>query len=97
MPIIRSQINNISDIPKMSKAQIKKLQNMKDEDIDYSDIPDFLSDPDFWKTHSIKKTNTTKKQVNLRLDTEVLDWYKKQGKGYQTLMKQVLESYSKHK
>jgi uncharacterized protein (DUF4415 family) len=101
MAIIRKTLSQIkSELKNPSKKdldRIKKLKNMKDEDIDYSDIPDFLSDPDFWKTHSVKKVNTTKKQVNLRLDTEVLDWYKKHGKGYQTLMKQVLESYSKHK
>jgi uncharacterized protein (DUF4415 family) len=96
MAIIKFNPQSKKDIPSFSPSERKKLKAMKDKDIDFSDIPDFLSDPNFWNNHAIKKTNSTKKQVNLRLDTEVLDWYKKQGKGYQTLMKKVLESYSKH-
>lgn len=31
-----------------------------------------------------------KKQITLRVDGKVLDWYKSQGKGYHSLMNQVL-------
>jgi len=37
-----------------------------------------------------------KKQITLRLDAEVLQWFRAQGKGYQTLMNAVLKGYVDH-
>ena len=34
-----------------------------------------------------------KKQITLRLDPDVLDFFKKQGKGYQTVINSVLRQY----
>jgi uncharacterized protein (DUF4415 family) len=34
-----------------------------------------------------------KLQLTLRLDAKVLDWFKAQGKGYQTRINAVLRSY----
>jgi uncharacterized protein (DUF4415 family) len=35
----------------------------------------------------------TKQAVSLRLDREVMDWFKRQGKGYQTRINAVLRAY----
>ncbi len=37
-----------------------------------------------------------KKAVSLHVDRDVLDWFKGQGKGYQSLMNSVLKSYVEH-
>ena len=37
-----------------------------------------------------------KKLVSLRLDSDVLDWFRQQGPGYQTRINAVLKSYIKH-
>jgi uncharacterized protein (DUF4415 family) len=37
-----------------------------------------------------------KKQLTLRLDAEVVNWFKAQGKGYQTMMNAVLKGYVNH-
>lgn len=37
-----------------------------------------------------------KKQMTLRLDADVVQWFKEQGKGYQTLMNAVLKGYVDH-
>ena len=34
-----------------------------------------------------------KKQITLRIDEEVLDWFKSQGKGYQSRINDVLRDY----
>jgi uncharacterized protein (DUF4415 family) len=34
-----------------------------------------------------------KKQLTVRLDTDIIDWFKSQGKGYQTRMNAVLRQY----
>jgi uncharacterized protein (DUF4415 family) len=37
----------------------------------------------------------TKRPINLRVDADVLDWFKRSGKGYQTRMKNVLRAFMK--
>lgn len=37
-----------------------------------------------------------KKPVTLRVDADVLAWFRSQGKGYQTLMNAVLKGYADH-
>ncbi len=37
-----------------------------------------------------------KKQVTVRFDQDVIDWFKAQGKGYQTRMNAVLREYMRH-
>jgi uncharacterized protein (DUF4415 family) len=34
-----------------------------------------------------------KKEVHIRLDTDLLDWLKQSGKGYQTRINSILRSY----
>jgi hypothetical protein len=38
-----------------------------------------------------------KKSVNIRIDVDVLEWYKHQGPGYQTRMNAVLRMYMQTK
>ena len=38
-----------------------------------------------------------KQQVTLRIDADVLTWFRGQGKGYQTLMNAVLKGYADHR
>ena len=74
-----------------SKTDWKRLKEMKDEEIDCSDIPPL--DENFWKDAVIVKPETTER-ITLRLKTSVLEHFKEGGsKGYQTRINQVLESY----
>lgn len=73
-------------------SDLKKVDAMKDEDIDYSDIPP-LDDSFFEKT--IIELPKPKDSITLRLDHEVLEWFKQQGRGYQTRINAVLKSYVK--
>ena len=63
---------------------------MSDKDIDYSDIPEF--DEEFLNSVEMK-VSPGKKQIALRLDTDVLDWMKAQGKGYQSRINAILRAY----
>ena len=73
--------------------QLESLDKMSDNDIDYSDNQD-LGDIDFSSFEIYKKE---KKQVTLRIDNDVLDFFKNMGKGYQTKINQVLREYKKQK
>jgi uncharacterized protein (DUF4415 family) len=39
------------------------------------------------------KPITTKTQITLRIDTDVLNWFKGQGQGYQTNINTLLKEY----
>jgi uncharacterized protein (DUF4415 family) len=58
--------------------------------IDYSDIPELPDD--FWTQHPpVKREN--KRLVTLRLDADVLAFFRKHGRRYQTQMNAVLRAY----
>jgi uncharacterized protein (DUF4415 family) len=67
---------------------------MKDEDIDLSDIPEVT--PEMFARAVLRrdfKPIPRKKQLTLRVDSDVVDWYKKQGRGYQTRINSLLRAY----
>jgi len=74
----------------------KKFLEMPDEDIDYSDIPPL--DDEFFKNAKLVKRSPRTEQISIRIDTEVLEWFKShaQEKGYQTLINDVLRTYVRH-
>lgn len=71
-------------------SDVQRLRNMKDEEIDYSDIPEL--DAAFFEKAVIVLPKP-KASVSIRLDQEVLDWFKSQGKGYQTRINALLRAY----
>ena len=78
------------------KEELRKLDNIRDEDIDFSDIPR-LSD-DFFKrgVRNPYYAKALKEQLTIRLDADILDWFKrhaKDGKGYQTDINKALRAY----
>ncbi len=67
---------------------------MKDEDIDYSEIP--RTTPEFWANGIVRKglkPVTRKDQLTLRIDQDVIEFFKEQGRGYQTKINQLLRAY----
>ncbi len=63
---------------------------MTDKEIDTSDIPPL--DDDFF-AHAELRLPESKQTVTIRLDADVVEWFKAQGKGYQTRMNAVLRRY----
>ncbi|PCI42611.1 MAG: 3-oxoacyl-ACP synthase [Moraxellaceae bacterium] len=74
---------------KVSKTDWKRLSEMEDKDIDTSDIPEL--DDAFFQNAEIKVPS--KQPVTLRIDSDVLVWFKSQGQGYQTRINKLLRSY----
>jgi uncharacterized protein (DUF4415 family) len=77
-------------VMKLTKKQAKQLRalgRMKDEDIDFSDIPEKLD----WSNAIVGKFyRPVKESLTIRIDADVLAWLKKQGKGYQTRINSYL-------
>jgi uncharacterized protein (DUF4415 family) len=74
----------------ISAARLKELQARQDQEIDYTDIPEL--DDTFFETAQLVSPSA-KTQITVRLDSDVLDWFRQQGKGYQTRMNTVLKAY----
>lgn len=69
--------------------EIRELEQMKDDEIDTTDIPPVL---DWSKAVVGKFYRPIKKPLTIRLDADVLAWIKGQGKGYQTRINSILRS-----
>lgn len=83
--------------PRYDKAlSITDLAAMKDEDIDFTDIPE--ASEAFWQSAKVHMPDRAKTPLNMRLDADVVEWFRSQGKGYQTRINAVLRSfYEAHK
>jgi uncharacterized protein (DUF4415 family) len=73
------------------KANVKRLAAMKNEDIDYSDIPP-LSDEQLAAMVRADQYRPVKRTVTMRVDVDVLEWLKGKsgGAGYQTQLNALL-------
>ncbi len=68
----------------------EELAALPDDQIDYSDIPEL--DDDFWENAKIVAP-PGKERITFRVDREVLEYFRKDGPGYQTRMNAVLRSF----
>ena len=77
-----------------SRTDWKRVDALKDAQIDFSDTPEVT--PEMFARAVVRrglKPLARKKQLTLRIDSDVLDWYRRQGKGYQSLMNRLLRAY----
>ncbi len=79
-------------MPKEKK--LSELKKMKDENIDFNDIPEL--DDEFWENAEWVEPDKTQ-HLTIRVRKSVLDFFKEGGKGYQTRINAVLESYVRSK
>jgi len=83
-----------SSISRKSKTDLKRLDAMKDEDIDFSDLPE--ATPEMFARGMVRrglKPVIRKKQLTVRMDSDVIEWFKNQGRGYQTKINSLLRAY----
>ncbi len=67
---------------------------MTDKDVDLSDSPEVT--PKMFARAVVRrglKPVARKAQLTLRLDGDVLDWFRQQGRGYQTKINSLLRAY----
>jgi len=72
----------------------KRLDSMTDDDIDTSDIP--VATPEMFAKAVVRrglKTKASKSQLTLRVDSDVVKWFKSYGRGYQTRINALLRAY----
>ena len=81
---------NAKDSRKQSGTDWQFLKDESDQGIDFSDIPKL--GPEFWKKAELRMPQK-KESLTLRLDHDVVTWFRSAGRGYQTKMNAVLRSY----
>jgi uncharacterized protein (DUF4415 family) len=67
---------------------------MKDKEIDLSDSPEIS--PEMFVRAVVRKglkPIARKEQLTLRIDSDVLEWFRRQGQGYQTKINALLRAY----
>jgi uncharacterized protein (DUF4415 family) len=81
------------------RSDLDKLRRLTDEEIEAS----IANDPDWEEFKDIDWSKAVviippkKKAISIRVDEDVLDYFKKQGAGYQRRMNAVLRSYMQQK
>ena len=77
-----------------SETDWARLDAMTDEEIDFTDIP--RTSPEFWANGIVRKglkPVVRKNQLTLRIDQDVIEFFKEEGRGYQTKINQLLRAY----
>ena len=83
-----------ANISGKSRTDTKRIDALQNKGIDLSDNPEVT--PEMFSKAILRKGQkpvTRKNQVTLRIDEDVLTWFKKQGKGYQTRINALLKAY----
>ena len=80
-----------SNPPTMTEEQMQALRDMRDEDIDYSDIPPLPRTG--WRRVSELIPAENKQQITLRLDADVIEFFRATGRRYQSRINAALRDY----
>lgn len=81
-----------------SATDWQRLEALTDEETDLSDVPELT--PEMFARAVVRvglKPPPPKRQLTLRLDSDVVEWYQAQGRGYQSLMNRLLRAYMEAK
>ena len=73
-----------------SATDWKRVDSVRDADVDTSEIAPL--DESFFMNAELRVPGP-KKSITVRLDADVLEWFRAQGKGYQTRINAVLRLY----
>jgi uncharacterized protein (DUF4415 family) len=81
-----------SDTGKYSLDELRE-QRERGETETRADAPVFPLEPDFWEKARVVMPPPGKSSIHLRIDTDVLQWFKAQGRGHLSRMNAVLRSF----
>jgi uncharacterized protein (DUF4415 family) len=75
----------------MTPEQMQALRNLRDEDIDLSDIPEQTGGG--WRRVSELVQAENKQQITLRLDADLIAFFRATGRRYQSRINAALREY----
>ena len=87
--MVRYIPDNLPALTKGRRAKLKALAARADSEIDTSDIPE-MTEEQWKKARRGHFYRPRKHQITARVDADVMDWLKGQGKGYQSRINAIL-------
>ena len=79
-----------------SRTDWKRLESISDEEIEAaveSDPDAKLLDADWFEKAQVVNPSAEKKRITIRLDEDIIEYFKQQGSGYQTRINDVLRAF----
>ena len=86
---------SLNDLPEDSQTDWKRVKDMTEAEIEVAAASDEDAQPtdeEFWANAEVVMPQP-KRAISLRVDSDVLEWFKSHGSGYQTRMNAVLRAY----
>lgn len=77
-------MSDLAAVRAKSEAQLER---------EIADDPEFQGIPEDWFEAAVAISPGPKRLLSLRIDAEVVEWFKQRGPGYQTRMNAVLRAY----
>ena len=87
--MVRYTLETLPPLTEEDREDLRRLAALPDSEIDFSDIPEWTKE-DFEKAFRPGQYRPIKSQVTAKLDRDVLEWLKAEGRGYQTRINAIL-------
>ena len=85
--------SNAAERPRRGRADLRRLRRQSERQIASTSPPELADLPaDFWKEAEVVWP-VAKEAISLRVDRDVLEWFRAQGPRYQSRMNAVLRTY----
>jgi uncharacterized protein (DUF4415 family) len=82
--------------PSRGRANVVRLRRVSDAEIASTSPPELANLPDDFWAEAVVLGPVAKRAISLRVDEDVLAWFKSAGPRYQSRMNAVLRSYMAH-
>ncbi|MGH7583956.1 MAG: BrnA antitoxin family protein [Gemmatimonadales bacterium] len=90
------RVSKVAERPSQGRADLERLRAMTEEEIEASTPPEFADLPDDYWDDAVLTPPVVKAPISIRVDEDVLNWFRSLGPRYQTRMNAVLRSYMEH-
>ena len=88
--------SRVAETPLRGRADLTRLRQQTDHQINASSPPELADLPaNFWESARLVPP-VVKQAISLRVDADVLAWFRKQGPRYQSRMNAVLRAFMLH-
>lgn len=92
----RTVVHSLHKLPADVKTDWKRVRNMTEEELEknaQNDPDTMIADENFWKVAKLVMPNQEiKERITIRIDKDVLNWFKHQGRGYQSRINAILRA-----
>lgn len=81
----------MNKVPEAVRKELAALADLPEQSIDFSDLP-ATTEQDWAGAVRGQFYRPVKQQLTVRIDADVVEWLKSQGKGYQSRLNTILRS-----